>query len=139
VQTQAADVGASRRSAGNRANEALPVFVLLSRIVLALMGMLLLIMPWSERYSQLDNFPRGQDTELGLLMLLMSVGVALLFAWSRNTAFRAWLAIAFVSLSMANFSGPPGLRLAHVRGVSGSLARPAPGSPPGAFEVPLQI
>ena len=65
VQRQVADVGGRRRRIAGGSNEALPAFVLMSRVVLALMGLLLVVMPWSERYSMLDNFPHGQDTEVG--------------------------------------------------------------------------
>ena len=68
-------------------DDALPAFVVMSRVVIALMSLLLLMMPFSEQYRMLDNFPHGQDTELSLLAFLMILGLSLLFARSSNKAF----------------------------------------------------
>lgn len=65
------------RSPSNR----LPrTFLLLSRVLLLLVGILIAVIPWSERYCALDNFPNGQDVETNLLAFLTLVGLMLLLA-----------------------------------------------------------
>jgi hypothetical protein len=51
-----------------------------SRVLLFLISVVLAIAPWTERYCALDNFPRGQDFELGLLAVLALLALVLLFA-----------------------------------------------------------
>src|SRR5207248_5376675 len=55
-------------------------FLSLSRVLLSLVGCLLLLIPWTERYCSLDNFPQGQDFETNLLAFLALAGLMLLVA-----------------------------------------------------------
>lgn len=119
-------------------NDALPTFVLMSRIVVGLMVVLLLVMPLSERYSMLDNFPHGQDAELSLLGVLMILGLALLFARSSRQAFGALFASLFACIR-AMLAGVFPASLKPVALVGRAYAPSLPGSPPGAFNLPLQI
>jgi hypothetical protein len=56
------------------------MFLLCSRVLLLLVGLLIAIIPWSERYCTLDNFPQGQDFETNLLAFLAIAGLMLLLA-----------------------------------------------------------
>ena len=54
------------------------IFLLSSRLLLGLIASLLAVIPWSECYCALDNFPRGQDFETNLLAFLALLGLVLL-------------------------------------------------------------
>jgi len=56
------------------------MFLFLSRTLLFLVGVLLAIIPCTESYCALDNFPQGQDFETNLLAFLALVGLMLLVA-----------------------------------------------------------
>lgn len=56
------------------------MFLLLSRVLLLLVAILLAVIPWTERYCSLDNFPQGQDFETNLLAFLALAGLMLLLA-----------------------------------------------------------
>lgn len=119
--------------------DALPSFVLMSRIVLGLMSVLLVVMPWSEQYPGLDNFPHGQDAEMALLGFFMLLGLMLLFARSCRRGLGVLLTLFLVFLNLA---GSQVTRLAE-HGQGSAQATPAgppiPGGSPGAFNLPLQI
>jgi len=53
------------------------------------MALLLAVIPWSERYSMMDNFPHGQDSELNLLAFFVLIGIILLLARSCQKALNA--------------------------------------------------
>lgn len=113
-------------------------FVLLSRVLLWLVAVLLAVMPWSERYSMLDNFPHGQDTEFTLLAFLIFLGLMLLLAHSSMSIMGALIkwrksVSAWVS---------SGCTLPHAIELSLSLEygpEHPPGSSHAAFSIPLQI
>ena len=52
-------------------------FILTSRLVVGIITLLLLVIPWSERYSNLDSFPHDHDTELGILAIFAAFGLIL--------------------------------------------------------------
>jgi len=54
------------------------LFLLSSRLLLGLIAGLLAVIPWSECYCALDNFPNGQDFETNLLAFLALLGLILL-------------------------------------------------------------
>lgn len=65
-------------------------FVLATRFLLSTFTLLLLLTPWTEGYRLLDNFPRGQDSELNILALVAFFGLVLLLARSSRTRLRAF-------------------------------------------------
>jgi hypothetical protein len=85
------------------------MFLLLSRVLLLLVGLLIAIIPWTERYCALDNFPQGQDLETNLLAFLALLGLMLLVAHlcrqSLATLFcvRNWIS----RLNFARSHAPP--------------------------------
>ncbi len=120
-------------------DEVLPGFVLMSRILVLLMALLLAIIPWSERYSGLDNFPQGQDTELNLLAFFVLLGLILLFAHSLRKGLSALFLLRYFLSAI--------VQLAHslVSDSRHDVALDVPHSPPlpslclSAFNLPLQI
>lgn len=66
----------------------------MSRILIGVIGVLLLIIPWSERYSALDSFPRGHDTELSVLAFFVMLGLILLFVRSARKRLQSMLAVS---------------------------------------------
>jgi hypothetical protein len=69
------------------------MFLLCSRVLLLLVGILIAIIPWSERYCALDNFPQGQDFETNLLAFLAIAGLMLLLAHLCEQAVSALFSI----------------------------------------------
>jgi hypothetical protein len=72
------------------------------RVLIVLTAILLLVMPWTEYFCQLDRFLRGgQDCELGLLALLTIFSLVLVLLQQRrqNLALlltvRRWLSCVF--------------------------------------------
>lgn len=66
----------------------------ISRVLLALTACLLLVMPWTEYFCNFDRFLRGgQDTELGLLAVLMVLCLMLVLFQSGRTLLAALLAL----------------------------------------------
>jgi hypothetical protein len=115
-----------------------PRFLLLSRVLLLLVGLLLVIIPWSERYCALDNFPRGQDLETNLLAFLALVGLMLLlahlFRQSLAAVFsiRYWISRLSFGRSHAHPPDPASFAtVAHRARLPSPLV--------GAFNLPLQI
>lgn len=127
-----------RKTAGTKRDEISCLFLLASRTLLCLFAVLLVATPWTEGYRLLDNFPRGQDSELNILALLAFLGLVLLITRSarrklRTLLLRSWLwmllhpAALFHRASLhGHYSIPP-------------AAPPLLGSCPGAFNLPLQI
>ena len=71
-----------------------PRFLLLSRLVLSLSGLLLLLMPWTERFCTWDLFLRGgDDLELGLLATTALLSLVLLLAEHRRGVFTELAAL----------------------------------------------
>jgi hypothetical protein len=113
-------------------------FLLASRTLLCLFAVLLVATPWTEGYRLLDNFPRGQDSELNILALLAFLGLVLLLTRSarrklRSLLLRNWLWMLLHPTAIfqrpslhGHYSIPP-------------AAPPLLGSCPGAFNPPLQI
>jgi hypothetical protein len=79
------------------------IFLLLSRVLLLLVGLLLVVIPWSERYCALDNFPKGQDFETNLLAFLALLGLMLLVAHLWRQSLAALFSIRYW-ISRLNFS-----------------------------------
>src|SRR4051812_43885207 len=68
-------------------------FLSLSRVLLSLVGCLLFLIPWSERYCFLDNFPHGQDFETNLLAFFALAGLMLLVAHLCQQSVAAFLTL----------------------------------------------
>lgn len=81
-------------------DEASPAFVLISRILVVLITLLVAVIPWSERYSLLDSFPHGQDTELNLLAFLVILGLILLILRASRKQLRTFFAFKRVLLTI---------------------------------------
>jgi len=128
-----------KRTAATALDEVSPGFILLSRILIALMTLLLAVIPWSERYSMMDNFPHGQDTELNLLAFFVILGLILLFVRSRKKGLSALFAIRYFLLSIIRFA------LSFVPDSLHGVISAVPHSPPlpspslGIYNLPLQI
>lgn len=71
-------------------------FVLTSRILVGSITLLLLILPWSERYSNLDSFPHDHDTELGILAIFAAFGLILLLLRAVERQLRNLLAVRYL-------------------------------------------
>jgi hypothetical protein len=132
-------VFALRRKAVNSLDDASPAFVRMSRILVTLITFLLAVIPWSEQYSMLDNFPHGQDTELNLLAFFLILGVILLFARSRTKGISVLFALCYLFFSM--------LRVAlsslaeSLGGVVSAILHspPLPSTSLNSYNLPLQI
>jgi hypothetical protein len=76
--------------AGKTEGDVSGMFVIAARLLLSTFTLLLLLTPWTESYRLLDNFPRGQDSELNILALLAFLGLVLLLARSSRSRLRAF-------------------------------------------------
>jgi hypothetical protein len=77
-------------------------YALGGRLLIVLTAILLLVMPWTEHFCQLDRFLRGgQDCELGLLALLTIFSLVLVLLQQRRQnvtlllTVRRWLSLVF--------------------------------------------
>jgi hypothetical protein len=115
------------------------MFVIATRFLLSTFTLLLLLTPWTEGYRLLDNFPRGQDSELNILALLAFFGLVLLLARSSRTRLRAfpllrnWL---WLLLDPAGAADTPSL---HGRYMLAPSPPPPLESSFGLLNVPLLI
>jgi len=116
-------------------NEASPAFIVMSRILIAMITLLLAIIPWSERYSMLDSFPNGQDTELNLLAFLVVLGLILLIARSGRKQLRSSFALTHLLLGILR----PALSCFPERGYRLPLSDGDHPPHPGIYNLPLQI
>lgn len=124
----------ARRIARKDGNDVSRKFVLASRILLLLMALLLAITPWTEGYRLLDNFPRGQDSELNVIALVAFLGLVLLLTRFSRRALRAIVALTYALAQPVPFGA------STVRFSCGALIRPAvTASPPVVFNLPLLI
>ena len=112
--------------------------MLLSRVLVWLVAAILLVIPWSERYSMLDNFPHGQDTEFSVLAFLIFIGLMLLLARS-CTSFLSTLMTWCEALSAFVHSGWSLLRAFQLCLTLTTGPQHPPDTSPGAFNLPLQI
>jgi hypothetical protein len=131
-------VNRKRKTADTKRDEVSCCFLLVSRSLLCLFTVLLVATPWTEGYRLLDNFPRGQDSELNILALLAFLGLVLLITRSarrklRSLLFRDWLCLLLNPAALfqrpslnGHYSVPP-------------ATPPLLGSRPSAFNLPLQI
>jgi hypothetical protein len=114
-------------------------FGLVSRILVCLIGLLLAVIPWTERYCMLDNFPMGQDFELNLLAFLALLCLILLLAHSSKQGLRALFAVRCWLSSMIRSA----LRMTRhaLRGHTVTLFHtpPLPSPSLGVYNLPLQI
>ena len=131
-------VSRSERRGGARLDEASPAFVLMSRILLGAIALLLVIIPWTERYSTLDNFPHGHDTELSLLGFFVLLGLLLLFVRSARKQIRSLLALRYALLSMLP-AGPTTADRQHGAGLTDTHHPPLAASTLDLYTPPLQI
>jgi hypothetical protein len=113
-------------------------FLLLSRVFVWLVALLLAVIPWSERYSMLDNFPHGQDTEFSILAFLIFLGLMLLLARSRTSILGA-LIRWHEAVSALVGSGCTLIRAIELSLPLEYGPEHAPGPPLAAFDIPLQI
>jgi hypothetical protein len=120
-------------------DKASPGFILMARLLIGLIALLLVVIPWSERYSLLDNFPHGQDTELNLLALVVVLGLILLIVRSSARRVRRVLAFRSVAMSMVRrvLGALPETR--HARDRTEGTSPPLPASPGDTYNLPLQI
>ena len=130
--------GVKRRQTNGSAipDEASPAFVLMSRILVVLITLLLAVIPWSERYSLLDSFPHGQDTELNLLAFFVILGLILLILRSARKQIRAFLAFKHLLLTMIRPEPSPVLDFRHQLVLTDADRPPHPGF---LYNLPLQI
>lgn len=120
-------------------DKASPAFILMSRVVIGMIALLLAVIPWSERYSLLDNFPHSQDTELNLLALFVVLGLILLIVRSSARQLRSMLVVRYWPLTMIR-------RMVSAMPETGPAVPPRCGSPPplspspgDTYNLPLQI
>ncbi|HKO11884.1 MAG TPA: hypothetical protein VJV22_07950 [Acidobacteriaceae bacterium] len=111
-------------------DEPTPAFILMSRILLGMIALLLIIIPWSERYSALDSFPHGHDTELSLLTFFAIFGLILLFVRAAKKQLRKLLAVRYLLLSIIPLA---------VSLTPNCPRPPLPGSSLEMYNLPLQI
>jgi len=114
-------------------------FILTSRLVVGIITLLLLVIPWSERYSNLDSFPHDHDTELGILAIFAAFGLILLLLRAVERQLSNLLAVRyFLSLII-----PWALSLKSHRHDGLTLTEchdpPPPASPFDRYSLPLQI
>jgi len=103
-----------------------------------LVALLLAVIPWSERYSLLDNFPQGQDTEFSILAFLVFLGLMLLLARRRTSILGALIKWCELVSALAR----SGCAVVHAFAISLPLEygpEHAPGPPLAAFSLPLLI
>ena len=117
-------------------DEASPAFVLMSRIVVVLITLLLAVIPWSERYSLLDSFPHGQDTELNLLAFFVILGLILLILRSARRQIRTFFAFRHLLLTMIRPELSPVLDFRHGLVLTDADRPPHPGF---LYNLPLLI
>lgn len=113
-----------------------PAFILVSRILVALITLLLAIIPWSERYSNLDTFPHSQDTELNLLAFLLILGLVLLIVRSGKKRLQTFIRVLLVWVRFAM-----SLMRESLRGwvLTDAHPPPIPASSLDRYNFPLQI
>jgi len=128
-----------QRASAATPTEASPAFVLMSRIVIGIMMLLVAVIPWSERYSNLDSFPHGHDAELGILAIFALFGLILLLLRTAEQQLRNLLAVRYlvfliipVAVSLPPH-GQEGQTLADFRDP------PFPNSFLETYNLPLQI
>jgi hypothetical protein len=129
-----------RRQIGSRnAQDATPRFIALSRVLIALIGLLLLATPWTEGYRLLDNFPRGQDSEVHLLALLVFLGLVLLLARSRTQSVAVILSVASWISAILQHILRISFGLERTSVASVRHAPPIPNALHATFQPPLRI
>ena len=111
----------------------------MSRILIGVIVVLLLIIPWSERYSALDSFPHGHDVELSVLAFLALLGLALLFVRFGKAKLVSLLTFRSLLLSCLRFAVSLVSGCSHVRLLTDPHHPPLPGSSLDRFNLPLQI
>ena len=126
------------KTAGRKSDDVSRCFLFASRTLIGLFVILLVATPWTESYRLLDNFPTGQDSELNILALVAFLALVLLIIRSsrrnlRNLLFRKWLLLLLHPALLFQRPSLHGHCSAH------PAAPPLLGSPPGAFNLQLQI
>lgn len=111
---------------------------MLSRVLLVLFGILIAVIPWSERYCALDNFPLGQDFETNLLAFLALVGLMLLLAHLWRQSLTALFSIRHWISRLNLRPSPDPYAFGNVKADPAHRA-PLPSPPSAAFNLPLQI
>ena len=119
--------------------DASPVFLWMCRTLTLLIVLLLAVIPWSERYSGLDNFPHGQDTELNLLAFFIILGLILLFARSCSKGLGAFLAVFYLFLFLLRFESSLFPQPVDAEALCIPHSPPIPGAPFDACNLPLLI
>lgn len=111
----------------------------MSRVLLALVGCLLLVMPWTEYFCSFDHFLRGGgDMEFGLLAVLTVLCLVLVLFQVGRTLVASLLALLqwFATLYRAVSPFRVDMTLAVI--LQRVLPRPGFGAC-GTFGLPLQI
>jgi hypothetical protein len=132
-------VSRRRQIGGTTSDEVTPFFRAISRILVSLIALLLLVTPWTEGYRLLDNFPRGQDSEVHLLALLAFLGLVLLLARSCKRSVCTVLLVTDLLPSLLHgvlrmlpdLQRGPAVSIHHVP--------PLPSPSLASFNLPLQI
>lgn len=119
--------------------EASPAFILMSRILIGVIGLLLLVIPWSERYSALDSFPNGHDVELSVLAFFVMLGLILLFVRFGKGRLVSLLAFRNVLLSSIRLAVALLAYRSRARLLTDPHHPPLPSSALDWFNLPLQI
>jgi hypothetical protein len=113
-------------------------FIFMSRTLLLLIGVLLAVIPWTERCSTLDSFPLGEDFELSLLAFFVLLGLILLFARYCKQGLSALFAfrhcLSFVRSALCTIP-----IVLHPWNTAVSHTPPIPSPSSGAYNLPLQI
>lgn len=115
-------------------------FILMGcRFLIFAISLTLAFIPWSEHYSRLDNFPRGQDSEFSLLASFVILGIILLLLRSGKRRLRSLLVVRYLLLSIML----PAVYLisgsSHVRLLTDPHHPPRSASSLDRFNIPLQI
>lgn len=116
-----------------------PAFILMSRILIGMIALLLAILPWSERYSNLDSFPHGHDAELGFLAILAVFGLILLLLRAAEKQLSDVFVVRYLLFLII-----PWASSLHLQGHQGltradSHDPPLPGLSLEMYNLPLQI
>lgn len=119
--------------------DASPAFLWMCRTLTLLIVLLLAVIPWSERYSGLDNFPHGEDTELNLLAFFLVLGLILLFARSCSKGLSAFLAVFYLFLFLLRFESSLFPDPIDAEALCIPHSPPIPGTPLHACSIPLLI
>lgn len=115
-------------------------FILMScRFLVFAITLTLIFIPWSEHYSRLDTFPRGEDSEFSLLASLVILGIILLLVRSGKKRLRSLLVVRYLLLAIIQLAASVISDSRHVQALTDPHHPPLPALSLGHFNIPLQI